>query len=681
MCGIFGALVGAGATVSYKTVTTTLAALYRLSESRGKESAGLHVRRPRDGRAWTLKGACRATDLMRAPAYADILQMAMRPAFADAGAAEPIALIAHSRLVTNGTAALPANNQPVRWGPVTVVHNGIVVNDDALWAANPHLRRNAEVDTEVLAALLADRCAEGADPAAATADVFRRLRGAASIAWVDDARPVVTLATNTGDLHAVVDRIGGWVVFASERHILTEALAPLGNDVDVAVIDWVAPGTGRTIDLETLAVANFAVAADTPGQPSLKRLLPDRSTIHVDLTVGHAPAAPSPGLNGRAPDLGLLRYGEARVAALRRCTRCILPETFPFIHFDAAGVCNYCRNHRPRYAHLDRAAAKRTFIETVSRYRSADGSPDVIVAFSGGRDSSYGLHLIKTEFGLNPVTFTYDWGMVTDLARRNIARICGQLGIQNILVSADIAAKRDNIRKNVAAWLRQPDLGMVPLFMAGDKHFFRVVNILKGQTGIRLDLWCANPLENTDFKSGFCGVPPDFGKARVDHLSVGRRVRMAAHYGGQFLRNPAYLNASLLDTAGSFLAYYVEPRRDFFFVFDHMVWDEAEVNNTIRDEYDWEIAADTDSTWRIGDGTAPFYNYIYMTARGFTEFDTFRSNQIREGLMSRDDALASVLRENRPRGPSIHWYLETIGLDFDETIRRINRLDTLCLHA
>jgi glucosamine--fructose-6-phosphate aminotransferase (isomerizing) len=41
----------------------------------------------------------------------------------------------------------------------------------------------------------------------------------------------------------------------------------------------------------------------------------------------------------------------------------------------------------------------------------------------------------------------------------------GQLGVENILVSADIKKKRDNIRKNVEAWLKQPALGMIPLFM------------------------------------------------------------------------------------------------------------------------------------------------------------------------------------------------------------------------
>jgi len=86
---------------------------------------------------------------------------------------------------------------------------------------------------------------------------------------------------------------------------------------------------------------------------------------------------------------------------------------------------------------------------------------------------------------------------------------------------------------------------MVPLFMAGDKHFFRIVNQLKRQTGISLDLWCANPLENTDFKSGFCGVRPDFDKSRVDYLSMGRKVHLAAYYGTRFLSNQSYLNGSL----------------------------------------------------------------------------------------------------------------------------------------
>ncbi|HOB92502.1 MAG TPA: hypothetical protein PK306_03420 [Aquabacterium sp.] len=674
MCGIFGVLARQGARISHAKATALLADLYRLSESRGKESAGLHLYMPGAGQAWTLKGAQRATELLQSPDYASLVADRLGGAMGAGDAvAQAVAVLAHSRLVTNGTAQLPQNNQPVRSSHVTMIHNGICVNVDELWAANPSLQRRAEVDTEVMAALANRGSAAGAGPAAATQAVFGVLKGAASVAWLHDEAGTVTLATNTGDLYFADLLDQGFVVFASERYILDSAVSgPLG----APPITWLQPGTGVTLDLLGNAPLQHFQLAGAPA-PGGFTALQRGATRHDDRVAGEVRA---PTVLARQADESLLRYNEARMRTMRRCTRCVLPETFPFIDFDAQGVCNYCRSYQPRYAHMHPVETKQRFIQSLERYRRAGNEPDVMVAFSGGRDSSYGLHLIKKEFGLRPTTFTYDWGMVTDLARRNVARICGQLGIQNILVSADIAEKRNNIRMNVSAWLKKPDLGLVPLFMAGDKHFFRVVNELKRQTGIALDLWCANPLENTDFKSGFCGVAPDFGKKRVDYLSMGRKAKLASYYGLRFLQNPAYINSSLKDTFGAFLSYYFEPRRDFYFIFDHFIWNENEVNRVLLGEYDWELAPDSPSTWRIGDGTAPFYNYIYMTARGFTEFDTFRSNQIREGHIGRAEALEAILVENRPRAQTLRWYLDTIDLDFNTVVRRVNELDTLGLH-
>jgi glucosamine--fructose-6-phosphate aminotransferase (isomerizing) len=684
MCGIFGIALRQGAGMAPDTVRSLLANLYVFSESRGKESAGLHVYLPDAARAWTIKGAQPATELLRTEAYDEALTDGLALAYgkgAPGPLVQPLTVIAHSRLVTNGTSALDRNNQPVRFGAVSMIHNGIVVNVDKLWQANPDLQRSAEVDTEVMAAML-DRSLRGPafDPVAATREVFREIKGAASVAWTHQAAPVLTLATNTGDLYAAALPDDAGLVFASERYILVNALEKTlgeGAAAVTAAIEWLQAGNGLCLDLDVRGPATrFHFRSDTLGVQSPCRMRAPAEHRDTGTTGNQAPAAVV-----RHADESLVRYGEARVRALRRCSRCVLPETFPFIAFDDQGVCNYCRSYKPRYAGMHPTETRKAFIQSLEKYRRAGQEPDVLVPFSGGRDSSYGLHLIHEEFGLRPVTFTYDWGMVTDLARRNVARMCGQLGIQNILVSADIKTKRDNIRKNVSAWLKQPDLGMVPLFMAGDKHFFRVVNDLKRQTGIALDLWCANPLENTDFKSGFCGVRPDFDKSRVDYLSMGRKAQLAAYYGTRFLTNPGYLNASLMDTFGAFLAYYFEPRRDFYFIFDHFIWNEDEVNKTLLSTYDWELSPDSPSTWRIGDGTAPFYNYIYMTARGFSEFDTFRSNQIREGMITRERALESITVENRPRTESLRWYLDTIGLDFNETIRRINQLDTLGLHA
>jgi hypothetical protein len=299
------------------------------------------------------------------------------------------------------------------------------------------------------------------------------------------------------------------------------------------------------------------------------------------------------------------------------------------------------------------------------------------VPFSGGRDSTFALHTIKKQLGLNPIAYTYDWGMVTDLGRRNIARVCGKLGVENIIVAADIHWKRDNIRKNINAWLKKPHLGMIPLFMAGDKYFYYYVEQVKRQTGIKLNIWGVNPMENTDFKVGFLGVEPDHDKKYIYSLSMLRQLKLLRGVGQAILSNPRYLNSSVLDTLGSFASRTLKPHRDYFHLYDYMLWDEQEIDSLLFDEYDWETAVDTDTTWRIGDGTAAFYNYIYYTVAGFSEHDTFRSNQIREGMLAREDGLRLVNEENHPRYPTIRWYTDAVHVDYEPAIRIINDIPKL----
>lgn len=680
MCGIFGLALKSEAHISKTELKKLISELYLLSERRGKESAGLHVYLPKEAKAWTLKGAQPASILMKRPQFEQVISELIGLIYIDQTDRinQPLIIAAHSRLVTNGSAALAHNNQPVRWGGVSLIHNGIIVNVDSLWQEHAHLTRHAEVDTEVMAALIADNLTHNNDTVSATCNAFNKIKGAASIAWTHEETGILTLATNTGDLYYSELPSAG-IVFASEHYILEKSIISACNTIQAQQLEIIAlkPQSGICVDFES---NTFIQAFDMhTHEPSViaNALKKYSKAEHNDIIVDE----PKPfTLVVKNADESLIRYNEKAIRNLKRCTCCILPETFPFIHFDEQGVCNYCKNYQPKYKGLDPNTAKHDFLQQIDKYRSQNGTPDVLVPFSGGRDSCYGLHLIKQEFGFNPITFTYDWGMVTDLARRNIARLCGQLGVQNILVSADIKTKRDNIRKNVSAWLKQPDLGMVPLFMAGDKHFFKIVNELKRQTGIRLDLWSANPLENTDFKSGFCGVSPDFDKTRVDYLSKTRKVQLASYYLKCFVTNPSYLNTSLLDTMVAFFSYYIEPRRDFFFMFNHLIWNEDEVNRTLLSDYEFELSPDSPSTWRIGDGTAPFYNYIYLTARGFTEFDTFRSNQIREGQISRMEALNAIEKENYPRIASLRWYLEAIDLDFNETIKVINKLDINHLH-
>jgi hypothetical protein len=276
---------------------------------------------------------------------------------------------------------------------------------------------------------------------------------------------------------------------------------------------------------------------------------------------------------------------------------------------------------------------------------------------------------------MKPTAYTYDWGMVTDIARRNISRMCSALGVEHILISANIPRKRAYIRKNIAAWLNKPHLGMVPLFMAGDKQFVWYANRVKRQLGVELDFFTFNLFEKTQFKEEFTGIqlwrPGEDADKLGEELGIWRGVQLGTFYARQFLTNPGYLNTSLLDTFYGFITYYCLPRT-FVALFRHIPWREDLVVDTLLEEYDWELATDTKATWRIGDGTAPFYNYIYYMLAGFTEHDTLRAGQVREGHMSREEAMHRVLEDNRPRWDSMKWYCDIVGLDFLRTIRRIN---------
>jgi hypothetical protein len=178
-------------------------------------------------------------------------------------------------------------------------------------------------------------------------------------------------------------------------------------------------------------------------------------------------------------------------------------------------------------------------------------------------------------------------------------------------------------------------------------------------------------------KVGFLGVAPDHDKRYIYSLSVLRQLKLFWGVGKAILKNPAYLNSSIPDTLGSFASRTLKPHRDYFHLYDYLLWDEQEIDSVLFDEYEWEKAVDTDTTWRIGDGTAAFYNYIYFTVAGFSEHDTFRSNQIREGMLTREEGLALVNKENRPRYPTIRWYTDAVHVDYEHAIHVINDIPKL----
>ncbi|MCT7560532.1 glucosamine 6-phosphate synthetase [Aliarcobacter butzleri] len=542
-------------------------------------------------------------------------------------------VLGHSRLITNGL----GDNQPVIRDNICAIHNGIIVNEKEIWEKLT-VQRKYQIDSEVIVAIAEEHLKNSGEVAELPKKILSLCRGVVACALLLPQYGKLLLFSNNGSLY--VGYIEEDIYFASERYALDEI-----NCQNIKQIK----DDSLILDI-TLSNEDFIVNDENVRKENL-----------------------IPEFKFNQNEEKLLEFKTFKEINLKRCTKCILPETMPFIRFDENGVCNYCNNYKKR----NKPKPKEELFKLVEPYRRPGKELDCIVPFSGGRDSCYGLHLIVKELEMKPVTYTYDWGMVTDLGRRNISQMCGDMGVENIIVAADISQKRKNIKMNLQAWLKSPHLGMMAMLTAGDKHFFRYVEAIKKQTGINLNLWGVNPLEQTHFKTGFLGIKPDFEEDKVYTNGVMKQLRYHSKRFKAMLESPGYFNSSLWDTlSGEYYRSFMQ-KEDYYHIFDYWTWEENIVNNTLINQYDWETAIDTSTTWRIGDGTAGFYNYVYYTVAGFTEHDTFRSNQIREGQLTREDALKLVEDENQPRYQNIRWYLDTLGMNFEEVIKIVNSIPKL----
>jgi glucosamine--fructose-6-phosphate aminotransferase (isomerizing) len=673
MCGIFGLIISENSRLQNSSIQEIVTKLLLLSESRGKEAAGVAIRT--GTRIDTYKCSIPASQLAKTEKFQAILDDSLNDDLNEPRISRTWALVGHCRLVTNGGKAENRNNQPVIGDTVVCVHNGIVVNVEDLEKANPELKRKTELDSEIIARLLETNIDAGISLKGAMKDTFKKIRGEASVGALFTDYNDLVLATNTGSVYCIGN--GDLFIFASERFILSELCAyrKCKKLLSREQIFQLKPRQGCIVDLQTASSTLFTLHQGAENQTDL-RMSPasDPSKVkivdHSDYHATRADCRSRFDIGNRDRIRQMIAEHPRPDEHLKRCTKCILPESFPFIEFDEQGVCNYCRSYTSVVLKGEGALS-----ELVAPYRSNNGGQDCIVGFSGGRDSSYVLHYTRKKLGMNPIAYTYDWGMVTDLARRNCARIAAGVEAEHIIVSADLEEKWRNVRKNLQAWLRRPDLGMVPLLMAGDKQFYFHARKLRQDTGIQIVLGGANPYEKTDFKLGFCGIPPDDtrGKGLLTGIKVRNKAKLLLYYMTQYLRNPAYLNVSIFDTLHAFYSTYV--LKDVYInVYDYIHWDEDEIVSLLRNTYDWEIATDTTTTWRIGDGTAAFYNYIYHTIAGFSEIDTFRSNQIREGVLTREEALRLAAEENQPRVESLEWYAETIQFNLEETLKKIHAI-------
>lgn len=115
---------------------------------------------------------------------------------------------------------------------------------------------------------------------------------------------------------------------------------------------------------------------------------------------------------------------------MKKCNRCLLPETYETIEFDEEGVCNICRSAEVKHQ-IDWDERKKLLDQLVDKYRGKYDY-DCIIPFSGGKDSTFQLLYLVKEYGLKPLVVRFNHGFMRPVIADNNEKTFKKLGVDVI---------------------------------------------------------------------------------------------------------------------------------------------------------------------------------------------------------------------------------------------------------
>jgi tRNA(Ile)-lysidine synthase TilS/MesJ len=309
---------------------------------------------------------------------------------------------------------------------------------------------------------------------------------------------------------------------------------------------------------------------------------------------------------------------------MKNCSRCVLPETFPTIQFDEEGVCNYCRSFKGGQPQEEIRKRYREKFEKLSDGNRGQGDYDALMAYSGGKDSTYTLDIFKNYFNLRVLALTFDHGFVSPYAIRNMKMLTDRLGIDHVIIKPNF-----NILKKI--------------FTASING-----NLYSKKTLERASTICTSCMSLVKFIALKMAI-----EKKIPFIGYGWSPGQAPVQSSVLKTSPAFIKASqkaildpLYEKVGDGIMAYFLPseyfeKSDRFPYNIHplafMDYEEEKIYRRIK-ELGWEPPADTDpnSTNCLLNA---FANRVHQEQHGFHPYAFEIAGLVRMGVLSREEGL------------------------------------------
>lgn len=172
----------------------------------------------------------------------------------------------------------------------------------------------------------------------------------------------------------------------------------------------------------------------------------------------------------------------------QQCSRCISDSTCPGIKFNTKGVCNFCELHDKWTTWYPNDHHGEVKLQKLLQKIKKDGRQkkyDCVIGISGGRDSSYLIHLAVTKYKLRILAVHFNDGFDNPVGGENMIQITRKLGVELRTITSDWREAKDLkiafLKASVPEMNESTDVGIAAACY-GVAHQEGIRHILYGQS-------------------------------------------------------------------------------------------------------------------------------------------------------------------------------------------------------
>jgi len=345
-----------------------------------------------------------------------------------------------------------------------------------------------------------------------------------------------------------------------------------------------------------------------------------------------------------------------------RCSKCILSDTIPGISFNDRNECNYCEENFPSYFPKGDDSLSKLLKENVRK----KSNTDCLVGLSGGKDSTYSLITLKEKFNMRVEAFTYIHDGSTSFSIENAKATCKKLNIKHHIVSLEQHRHLKTFTGFFEAWIKSPSATIAGMTCVACKHLHLLGLKIAKERNIPMIVWSNSPLEYSPFLAlKYTGNKNKQYKRESNvkgSLLLITELLKTKEFPRTFFK---YFNTCLNGCLAAFpTSSYLKktfPNITPIFFYEYHNWNPKDIKEYIRERVEWKIPGEKED-WHSDCLFNYFKEYMFLSMLGASYTDAFLSNQIRYGLLSREEALEKLEESRKSNSIGIYKAIDKLNL-------------------